>query len=70
MSVTMMTTNKRRKLHKGLSNHARSSRWDTDDIYQRDYDQPIHSQKVIPDNYKHDNNDKIDEKFKEGASWL
>ena len=48
MSSTMMTKNKKWKSHKGHSNHAQSSRRDADDSSQRYYDQPIHSQKLIP----------------------
>ena len=54
---TIMTTNKRRKLHKGNSAHSRFSHREADDSYQRDYDQQIHSQKVIPNGYDHGEND-------------
>ena len=56
--TTTMTKNKRWKLHKGQSTHARSSFWEADDSAQRHYNRPIHSQKVIPDDYDHvdDNN--------------
>ena len=42
-------------MHKGHSTHALSSRQEADDIAQSDYDRPIHSQKVIPNNYERDN---------------
>ena len=50
-----MTKNKRWKLQKGHSTHARSSCREADDSAQKDYDRPIHSQKVIPENYDRDN---------------
>ena len=52
-----MTNYKMWKSHKLHSNHALSSRQEADDSAQRDYDQPIHSQKVIPKNYDRDNDD-------------
>ena len=55
-SATTMT-NKRWKLHKGHSTHARSSLWEVDDSTQRDYDRLIHSPKVIPDDYDRNNDD-------------
>ena len=59
MSATYMTTNKRWKLHKWHSTHARSSFREADDSAQRDYDQPIHYQKVITHDYdRGDNNNK------------
>ena len=51
MSAVIMTRNKRWKLHKGHSTHTWSSFREADDSAQRDYNQPIHSQKVIPDDY-------------------
>ena len=57
MSATMMTKNKRWKLHYGHSTHARPSSLEADDSAHKAYDQPIHSQKVIPDNYYRNKND-------------
>ena len=53
-----MTKNKRWKLHKGHSTYAHSSSREADYSAHRDYEQPIHSQKVIPDNYEGDDDDK------------
>ena len=64
MSATTMMMNKRLKPHKGHSTHERSSLWEADDSSQRDYDRPIHSQKVIPDNYECDKeDDELDNKL-------
>ena len=52
-----MKKNKRWNFHKGHSTHALSSFWEADDSVQRDNDQPIHSQKSIPDNYERDDSD-------------
>ena len=49
-----MTTNKRWKLHKGHSTHACSFLQEANDSALRDYDQPIHSQKVVPDDCDRD----------------
>ena len=59
MSVTILTTNKKWKLYKVHSNHSCFSFREADDSAQRDYNQPIHSQKVIPDYYdrEHDDNE-------------
>ena len=59
MRAATMTTNKRRKSHKGNSTHARSSFQEADGSAQRDNDRPIHYQKVIPNDY--DCNDDDDE---------
>ena len=58
MTEVITTTNKRWKSHKRHSTHTSSSFLEADDSAQRDYNQPIHSQKVIPDDYDHvdDNN--------------
>ena len=67
IKATTMTMNKRRKSHKGHSTHACSSLWEADYSAQRDYNRPIHSQKLIPDDYEHNgNNDEYNKKFKEG----
>ena len=52
-----MTMNKRRKSQKGRSTYAQSYLQEADDSSQRDYNQPIHYQKVIPDDYERDNDD-------------
>ena len=57
MIATTMTKNKRWKSHKVHSTHARSSRLEADDSAQRYHDRPIHSQKVIPDNYERNDNE-------------
>ena len=61
-----MMMNKMWKLHKGHSTVSCSSRREADDSAQRDYDRPIHSPKVIPDDYDRNDDDKQDENFKEG----
>ena len=61
INATTMTANKRRKLYKGHYTHACSSRWKADDSAQRDYDQPIHFRKVIPDDY--DRDDEINNEY-------
>ena len=68
MRVVRMTKNKRWNLHKGHSHHGRSSFREADYSAQRDYDQPIQSQKLIPYNYDRDNDgdDEWYEKVKEG----
>ena len=55
MNAKTMITNNTRKLHKGHSTHAHSSHQEAYDISQRDYDQTIHYQKVIPNNYDRNN---------------
>ena len=55
MSAETMTKNNMWESHKGHFNHTRYSCRESDDIDYRDYDQKIHSQKVIPENY--DRND-------------
>ena len=55
----VMTKNKRWKSHKGHFTHAHSSFRKADDSAQKDYDQLIHSQKLIIDNY--DRNDEDDD---------
>ena len=62
-----MTNNKRLKSHKGHSTHARSYRQEADYSDQRDYDRPIHSQKVIPDNYDRNDDEKPNENLKAGG---
>ena len=57
MSATEITKNKKWKSHKGHSNPARSSLQEANYSAQRDYNQPIHSQNVIPDNYDQDDYD-------------
>ena len=62
-----MMNNKRWNSHKGHSTHARSFLRDAYESAQRDYDQPINSQKLIPDDYDRVNgkdnewNDKVTE---------
>ena len=56
MSATKMMTNKRSKSYKRHSTHARSSRREAGGSALRDYDGPIHYQKLIPDNYNRNNN--------------
>ena len=58
MSTTTITKNKRWNLHKVHSTHARSSHQEAYGSVQRDYNLPIHSQKVIPKNYERDDDDK------------
>ena len=55
MNVTKMTKYKRLKSHKGHSTHALSSCLEADDSTQKDYDWPIHSLKVIPENDDREN---------------
>ena len=49
-----MKKNKSWNSHKGNSTHVRSSFWEADDSAQKDCERPIHSKKVIPKNYEHD----------------
>ena len=56
MNTTTMPKNKRIKSHNKHSTHARSSLQEADDSAQRYYDRPIHTLKVIPDDYDCDNN--------------
>ena len=55
MKATTMTTNTRRKFQKGHSTHALSSRREADDSTQRNYNRPIYSRKVVPNDYDRDN---------------
>ena len=55
MSTTTITTSERWNFHKWNSTHSRSSLRKAGYSAQRDYDWPIHSQKVIPDDYDRDN---------------
>ena len=58
---------KTRKLRKGHSTHARSFLRKADDSAHREYDLPIPSQKVIPDDYeRNDNNNEKDDKVEWG----
>ena len=50
-------TNKRINSHKGHYTHTRAFPWDADYSAQRDYNQTIHSRKVIPDDYDRNDND-------------
>ena len=52
-----MTMNKRRKSQKGRSTYAQSYLQEADDSSQRDYNQPIHYQKVITHDYDRGDND-------------
>ena len=66
-----MTTNKRWKSHKRHSTNDRSSIREAYDSAQRDYERPIHSHKVIPNNYeRNDSDNEYDKNSRKGASWL
>ena len=62
-----MMINKKWKLQKVHSSHARSSCWEVDDSSLRDSDRLIYSHKVITDDYDcvNDNEEQVDI-FKEG----
>ena len=57
MSATTMTNNNSRKFYKGHSTHIWSPCREAENSIQRDYDRPIHSQNVIPNNFDRDNDD-------------
>ena len=57
MSLMTMTINKRLKLNKVHSTNARSYVQEADNSAHRYYERPIHSQKLIPENYERDNDD-------------
>ena len=58
MNATTMTINKMWNSHIVHSTHALSSLQEADDSAQSNYDRPIHSQKLIPDSYDRDDDDR------------